>query len=119
MNYTPDLITTSLKMLMSLVIVLGIILAGFYFSRRFIKRKAGDSKEKMIRVLANSYIGVKKSISLVEVPGVILVLGITSDNICLLSKIEDKDILNKITIPEKEKITSSFSDHLRKLMRSD
>lgn len=107
MNYYPDLLSTALKMITALVIVLGGLFIVFYFFRRILKRDVGGSSEKLIRVLASSYIGVKKNISLIEVPGSILVLGVTNDNICLLTKIEDKDILNRFKKPEEEKRSTS------------
>ncbi len=115
MNYHPDLLSTVLKMITALVIVLGGLFIVFYFLRRILKREVGGSSEKLIRVLASSYIGVKKNISLIEVPGSILVLGVTSDNICLLTKIEDEEILNRFKRPEEKKRSTSFSDQLNKL----
>ena len=115
MNYHPDLLSTALKMITALVIVLGGLLIVFYFLRRILKRDIGGPSEKLIRVLSSSYIGVKKNIFLIEVPGSILVLGVTSDNIRLLTKIEDEEILNRFKRPEEGKKTTSFSDQLNKL----
>jgi len=115
MNYHPDLLSTVLKMITALVIVLGGLFIVFYFLRRTLKREVGGSSEKLIRVLASSYIGVKKNISLIEVPGSILVLGLTSDNICLLTKIEDEEILNRFKKPEEKKRSTLFSNQLNKL----
>ncbi len=115
MNYHPDLLSTALKMITALVIVLGGMFIVFYFLRRILKRNAGGSSENLIRVLASSYIGVKKNISLIEVPGSILVLGVTSDNIRLLAKIEDEEILNRFKRPEEGKKSTSFSDQLNKI----
>ncbi len=115
MNYHPDLLSTALKMITALVIVLGGLFIVFYFLRRILKREVRGSSEKLIRVLSSSYIGVKKNISLIEVPGSILVLGVTSDNIRLLTKIEDEEILNRFKRPEEEKKSTSFSDQLNKI----
>ena len=115
MNYHPDLLSSALKMITALVIVLGGLFIVFYFLKRTLKRDVGGSSEKLIRVLSSSYIGVKKTISLIEVPGSILVLGITSDNICLLTKIEDEEILNRFKRPEEGKKSTSFSDQLNKI----
>lgn len=115
MNYHPDLLSTALKMIIALVIVLGGLFIVFYFLKRILKRKVQGSSEKLIRVLASSYIGVKKNISLIEVPGSILVLGVTSDNIRLLAKIEDEEILNRFKKLEEKKRSTSFSDQLSKL----
>ena len=115
MNYHPDLLSSALKMITALVIVLGGLFIVFYFLKRTLKRDVGGSSEKLIKVLSSSYIGVKKTISLIEVPGSILVLGITSDNICLLTKIEDEEILNRFKRPEEGKKSTSFSDQLNKI----
>lgn len=115
MNYHPDLISTALKMVAALALILGGLLFVFHFAKRFFQRDVGGSKEKLIRILANSYIGVKKNISLVEVAGIVLVLGVTSDNIALLTKIEKKEILDKLRNPENEKRPLSFSDQLHEL----
>lgn len=115
MSASPDLFSTALKMLSSLVIVLGGMFVVLYFMKRVLKRDTVASKEKLIRVVSNTYLGVKKNISLVEVPGALLVLGITNDNICLLSKIEDKEILDNLKKPEENHLQSSFSNHLHRL----
>ena len=115
MNYQPDLISTALKMLGILVILLGGLLITLYLSKRVFKRRDVEPRGKMIKVLASKYLGVKKSISLVEIPGAVLVLGITSDRIALLSKIENAEILDEIRGPGDEGALPSFSDQLRRL----
>jgi flagellar protein FliO/FliZ len=82
--------------------------------RRFFKRDVGGSKEQLIKVIASQYIGIKKNISLVEIPGSILVLGVSNDNISLLTKIEDKGVLDFLR-QESSRMTPSFSDHLLRL----
>jgi flagellar protein FliO/FliZ len=114
MNYHPDFIWTALKMLAALGILSGILIIALYFAKRIFKVGSNQPKGKMIRVLANTYVGVKKNISLVEVPGAILVLGVTSDAITLLTKIEDVEALNKLSESEEEKTLGSFSSQLQK-----
>jgi flagellar protein FliO/FliZ len=115
MNYQPDLVSTGLKMLIALAIVLGGLLMVLYYTKRRLRNETGMSREKLVRLLGNTYIGVKKHISLVEVPGALLVLGITTDNICLLTKIENKEILDELKTHEGERIWPSFSDHFHKI----
>ena len=115
MNYHPDLISTTIKMIAALSLILGVLLILFYSSKRLLNKGIRGGEKNLIKILANNYIGVKKSISLVEVPGSVLVLGVTNDSITLLSKIEDKKIIDKITVFEGEKISPSFSDHLHDL----
>jgi flagellar biogenesis protein FliO len=87
----------------------------FFFTKRFMRKDSGRTHDKMIRVLANQVMGIKKSISLVQVPGAILVIGISGDSIRLLSQIEDKDILDRIQKEATGFIAPSFSDQLNKI----
>ena len=110
----PDMLSTAMQMLTALGIVLGGLIVVFYFMKRFLKRDAGGSKEPLIKVIASQHIGIKKNISLVEIPGSILVVGVSNDNISLLTKIEDKVVLDDLR-QENARIAPSFSDHLQRL----
>ena len=114
MNTAPDLVSTAFRMLTVLGILLGGLFVVFYFMKRFLKRDIGGSKEQLIKVIASQYIGIKKNISLIEIPGSILVVGVSNDNISLLTKIEDKVVLDVLR-QESSRITPSFSDHLQRL----
>ena len=114
MNTAPDALTTTLQMVTALGIVLGVLLVVYYFMRRFLKRDRGGSNQQLIRVVANQYVGIKKNIALVEVPGAVLVVGISNENISMLTKIEDKIVLDSIR-QERSRITPSFTDHLQRL----
>ena len=114
MNMAPDALSTTLQMLTALAIVLGGLFVVVYFMKRFLKRDAGGSGNPLVRVIASQYIGVKKNIALVEVPGTVLVIGVSNDNIRLLTKIEDPSVLDGIK-KETSRITPSFSDHLQRL----
>jgi flagellar protein FliO/FliZ len=114
MNTAPDVLSSALQMLTALGIVVGGLLVVFYLLRRFLKRDVGGGKGRLIRVIASQYIGIKKNITLVEVPGTILVLGISNDKISLLTKIEDKEAQENLR-QEVAGTTPSFSDHLQQL----
>jgi flagellar protein FliO/FliZ len=114
MNTAPDALSTALQMFTALGIVLGGLLVVFYFMKRFLKRDKGGSSQQLIRVVASQYVGIKKNIALVEVPGAVLVVGITNDNISLLTKIEDKIVIDGIR-QERSRTTPSFADHLQRL----
>jgi flagellar protein FliO/FliZ len=111
---SPDMISTALKMLSSLAVILGALLGLFYLARRMLNRNAAVGGEKLVRVLANTYMGAKKSITLVEVPGAILVLGVTGENISLLARIEDREIVERVRRPEGERSSPSFADQLQR-----
>jgi flagellar biosynthetic protein FliO len=114
MTTAPDALSTTLQMLTALAIVVGGLLVAFYLMKRFLNRDAGGSRNALIRVIASQYIGVKKNIALVEVPGTVLVLGISSDRISLLTKIEDQSVLDGIK-DITPRLTPSFADHLQRL----
>jgi flagellar protein FliO/FliZ len=114
MNTAPDALSTALQMFTALGIVLGGLLVVFYFMKRFLKRDKGGSSKQLIRVVASQYVGIKKNIALVEVPGAVLVVGISNDNISMLTKIEDKIVIEGIR-QERSRITPSFTDHLQRL----
>jgi flagellar protein FliO/FliZ len=115
MNYQPELISSALRMLVALGVILGGLLIILYYTKHKFKTDIGRSNGKLIRVLGSSYIGVKKHISLVQVPGAILILGITNDNVCLLSKVEDETLIQKIKEDEVDEHSLSFSEQLHKL----
>ncbi|MGD9225503.1 MAG: flagellar biosynthetic protein FliO [Desulfobacterales bacterium] len=115
MNATPDMLSTAFKMLAALGMVLGGLGIFFFFTKRLLRKDTGSAHDKMIRVLANQYMGIKKSISLIQVPGALLVIGISGDSIRLLTQIEDKDILDQIQKEGSGLIAPSFSDHLNKI----
>lgn len=114
MSTSPDLMSTTIQMLTALGIVLGGLFVVFYLMRRLLRRDVGRSKAQLIRVLASQYIGIKKNIALVEIPGAILVLGVSNEAISLLTKIEDNAVLETIR-KQDASMTPSFSDHLQRL----
>jgi flagellar protein FliO/FliZ len=114
MNSSPDVVSGAFQMLTALGIVLGGLLIVFYFLKRYLKRDVGGSSGQLIQVIASQYIGIKKNIALIKVPGTILVVGVSNDNISMLTKIEDKEIIEAIE-QEASGISPSFSDHLQRL----
>jgi len=114
MNTAPDALSSTLQMLTALAVVLGGLLVVFYLVKRFLRKDAGGLGNPLIRVIASQYIGVKKNIAMVEIPGTVLVLGVSNDNISLLTKIEDPSIVEAIR-QDTSRLAPSFSDHLQRL----
>jgi flagellar protein FliO/FliZ len=102
------------QMMMALAVVLGGLFVVFFFLKRYLRKDVGGSGTPLIRIIANQYIGVKKNIALVEVPGTVLVLGISNDRISLLTKIEEQGVLDSIS-SDTSRPMPSFSDHLQRL----
>ena len=65
----------------------------------FYSKQSGFSskgKKGLMKVMTNLPLGPRKAISVVSIGGEYLVLGITSEQISFLTKIEDKDIVNEL-----------------------
>jgi flagellar biosynthetic protein FliO len=71
----------------ALLVVLGAIATTAYLAKRFVYPRLGLAQTP-IQVLATSYLGAKKQISLIEVGGVYLLVGITPNQISLLTQME-------------------------------
>jgi flagellar biogenesis protein FliO len=114
MNYTPDIISSAIRMLVALIAVLGGLMFLFYFIKRLSRKNTRGTEGDFIKILSTNYIGIKKAITLVEVPGCILVIGISGENMCMLTKIDDVKTLEQIKNIEQTKRPISFSDQLHK-----
>lgn len=113
MNAYPEILPSLLQMLASLVVVLGGLLLTLWFFKRFVQARAGSVNNRLIRVLASSTIGLKKTITLVDVPGAILILGVTGDRISLLARIEDPETMRKIRGEIQTKPVIPFTEQLQ------
>ncbi|MDY6949926.1 MAG: flagellar biosynthetic protein FliO [Thermodesulfobacteriota bacterium] len=118
MTMQPDLISTSLRMFAALVVILGGLITVLYYVKRRSRGGSASSGTKLVKILGNTYVGLKKYISVVEVPGAILVLGITNENISLLARIDDEALMAEIRGYQGSLMSPSFSDQLRKFSAS-
>ncbi len=114
MSAPPESIPSALKMLAALAAVLGGLFVAVYLARRFFQGAGAASGGRLVRVIASHYIGVKKAVTLVEIPGAVLVLGVAGDRITLLSRIDDPATLERIQRREPQ-AAASFGDHLSRL----
>ena len=96
MSNSPDMVATALNLLFALIIVLVSLLLLFYLFKKVMKKYHNNSGNRLIKVLDSSFLGVKKNISIVEVPGAVLVLGITNDNISLLTRIDREAVMKEL-----------------------
>ena len=116
MNYSPDLTMATLKMLLSLAVVLALVWGLSRFAKKKLPLVNGGGKAGLIQVLESQCLGIKKSVTLVKVPGSVLVLGVSPDRVSLLSKIEEPELLSGVEADIKAQQTGlSFRDQLRRL----
>lgn len=114
MTLQPELITAALKMVAALAVIVCALWGGLYLIKRFARLPAGGPQGRAIKVLASSYVGMKKTVSLVEIPGRILVLGITPERITLLDRIAKTDLEALAEEGAGRKKTASFLDELHR-----
>jgi len=113
MNAAPDLLPSALKMIAALAVVLGGLFVMVHLARRYLQRTGAPGKARLVRVVASQPIGVKKAVTLVEVPGCVLVLGVSGDRIQMLTRLDDPQVLERVRSYEGAEAVS-FYDHLSK-----
>jgi len=91
------LFSASLKMASTLGLVLGLMFLVFHLFKKFgLKNSVFGGEGKPIKVLSTGFLAPRKSIALVEVAGDILVVGISNDQISLLSNVQDPERIEQI-----------------------
>lgn len=118
MNGAPDLATAAIKMMFSLAVVLLIVWGLYRLAKGKLPTHTMGGKNKHIQVVDSQYLGVKKSVTMVKIPGSILVLGVGADNVNLLTQINDPEILNSISLNSKKQRVLGFKDQLNRLTKS-
>ena len=113
MNAAPDLLPSALKMIAALAVVLGGLFVMVHLARRYLQRTGAPGKARLVRVVASQPIGVKKAVTLVKVPGCVLVLGVSGDRIQMLTRLDDPQVLERVRSYESAEAVS-FYDHLSK-----
>jgi flagellar protein FliO/FliZ len=107
-----DLFPSFLKMISALAVTLGIMLITIYVLKKAMKRTGGIN-DGLIKILCTQYLGPKNSIMLIEVLGDILVIGISSNQISLLTKIADRNSLEQLKSIQGQRVKNPpFSDYL-------
>ena len=113
MNAAPDMLMAGLRMIAALAVVLALLLALLYGLRRIARQRSGGIGGQRIRVLESHYLGVKKSISLVRVPGKVLVLGVTGDRITRLDALDEAMVDSEPPIAEAGGFAPMLSERLK------
>lgn len=92
-----SLVSSFLKMIFALAIVLGLLIGVMYFVKKFMQQTGPASDNSaLINVISSRYLGPKNRIVLVEVIDKILVVGISNQQMTTLAVIEDPQSIAKI-----------------------
>lgn len=85
-----DPLSSLVKMVSALLIVLALILLVAYLVRRFLgSRVSGWRAAPVIQLLSTTYLGPKRQISVISVGQEYLVVGVTPNQISLITRLEE------------------------------
>ena len=99
-----DFVSSLVKMISALALVLGIMIAAMYFFKKFIKDSGTRIDDgKFIKIISTRYIGPKCSIMLMDVLGSIIVIGMANNQMTMLTTISDSKSLEKLNDLNREK----------------
>jgi flagellar biosynthetic protein FliO len=115
MNPIPFL-PSFLKMLSALAIVIGIMVGAMYFFKRVMQQTtAGADAGQAINIVAARYLGPRSSIMLVEILGQVVAIGVSHNQMSLLTTISDADALERLKgIQRQTKRLPPLTDYLRR-----
>jgi flagellar biosynthetic protein FliO len=109
-----SLIFTGLKMVGALALILGLMLLSLHFLKRYRSCVRSRSPESHVQVLDVRMLAPKKSIALVEIAGERLLLGVGTETVTMLSRI---DFPPRQISPEAEKQEPGFASTLLQTLR--
>ena len=89
-------LSSGLRMVTTLSLVLGLIFLLFFGFKKYVLKNTAFGGGKLVQVLSTNFLAPKKNIALVEVAGEILVLGVSDQNISLLTSIREPDRIEEI-----------------------
>jgi len=112
-NTQHGLMESAANVFGSLIIVLGILLIALYVSKNYLKREYAFARGSAVRVLGSTPLGMKKSVSLVKIPGAVLVLGVSQDTVTLLSKIENNEVIAMLSSEDEKTSGNSAARNFR------
>ncbi|KPJ62099.1 MAG: hypothetical protein AMJ42_00205 [Deltaproteobacteria bacterium DG_8] len=114
----PDLYSAAVRTFSILFIILAAILVVFYLIKRLWPKGSGFmGSDQWIKVIAASYIAPKKMVVLVEVAEEILVLGLTGEQITMLTKVTNDQMIRHLrALQEKKTKSSPFYQQFRSLI---
>lgn len=115
---SPDVYSTAIKTFSILFIILAVILAVFWLIKRFWPRGSGFmGSDQWIKVIAATYIAPKKMVALVEVAGEVLVLGLSDDQITMLTKVANEQMVHHLKESQQKKaVVSPFYRQFKSLI---
>jgi len=116
---SPELFPALLKIISALAVTIGVMVVAAYLFKKIVKKGEGEiNGSELIKILSAKYLGPKSSIMLIDVLGNIMVIGVSSSKISLLTEIVDSEPLEQLkNIQGQEGKRISFSGYLKGLLK--
>lgn len=118
-----DILGMIAKMTLYLMLIVAMIFGVLYFLKKFVyNRKDLLGKNKAINVLSTTFIAPKKSLLLVEALDRVLILGVTDNQMNLITEIPKSEYSEYLNNSDEQKPAGSqpagqFSDILTKILK--
>ena len=101
------------KMLAALAVVIALMIVAMYFMKKYFFHSLPDvNGSALINIISTRHLGPKNSIMLVEVLGQLILLGVSNQQMSMLSTISDPEAMEKIKIARLKDGLSSAADPL-------
>ncbi len=93
----PSLGEAFVKIGSALAVVLALILVISFGAKKYLGAlEGGFGAKRQLKVLSSHFIGVKKNVTIIEVAGEVLVLGVTNNNINLLARYTEPEKIEEL-----------------------
>ena len=107
-----------LKTFAMLSIVLGCLILFLFLVKRFFYKRNGMGQDRIINVLSTHHVSPKGRISLIDVAGEKLLIGVTQENISYLGKIDQPHVISRLEKEEPlKKAKGSFEGLLTSFLK--
>jgi flagellar biogenesis protein FliO len=113
-----QLATTATTILFALVAILGCLVGGAYLVRRFwLTQHPFGKRPNPLRLLARAHITPKAAVALLEVPGKLLVVGVTGNTLVSLGEVPVESTADPQVTPETTSLTfaTTLAESVREL----
>ncbi len=93
----PSMGEAFVKIGSALAVVLALILVISFGAKKYLGAlEGGFGTKRQLKVLSSHFIGVKKNVTIIEVAGEVLVLGVTNNNINLLARYTEPEKIEEL-----------------------
>lgn len=116
-NSSPSVTGAFLRVIVALTVVLGVVV-GLVYGLRRISPRFQNTSDGVVRVLAQVPLGPSQFLSVVDIAGTVVVLGVTDHTVTALSEVEDVAVVNRLR-QNAERHETSFKHWLRRAQQSE